>query len=78
MKKGSRISATFKTLAILAFGFGLIFTTGCEQGKKDKATDPLPSWNEGSTKTAIMEFVAAVTDKNGKASLPLITMVLYG
>ena len=30
------------------------------------AADPLPSWNEGSTKTAIMEFVAAVTDKNNE------------
>jgi phosphoserine phosphatase len=30
------------------------------------ARDPLPSWNDGSTKTAILEFVSAVTDKNGK------------
>ena len=30
------------------------------------AADPLPSWNEGPTKKAIFEFVAAVTDKNGK------------
>lgn len=28
--------------------------------------DPLPSWNEGETKTTILEFVAAVTDENGK------------
>jgi phosphoserine phosphatase len=28
--------------------------------------DPLPSWNDGSTKKAILEFVAAVTDENGK------------
>lgn len=30
------------------------------------AYDPLPSWNDGPTKKAIFEFVAAVTDKNGK------------
>ena len=30
------------------------------------AADPLPSWNDGPTKTAIREFVAAVTDQNGK------------
>jgi phosphoserine phosphatase len=30
------------------------------------AADPLPSWNDGATKTAILEFVAAVTDENGK------------
>ncbi|MCH9655921.1 MAG: haloacid dehalogenase-like hydrolase [Planctomycetes bacterium] len=28
--------------------------------------DPLPSWNEGATKTAIIAFVTAVTDKDGK------------
>jgi phosphoglycolate phosphatase-like HAD superfamily hydrolase len=30
------------------------------------AADPLPSWNDGPAKKAIVEFVAAVTDKNGK------------
>ena len=29
------------------------------------AKDQLPSWNEGAAKTAIIEFVVAVTDKNG-------------
>ena len=28
------------------------------------AQELLPSWNDGSTKKAILEFVAAVTDKN--------------
>jgi phosphoglycolate phosphatase-like HAD superfamily hydrolase len=30
------------------------------------AAGPLPSWNDGSAKTAILEFVAAVTDEKGK------------
>jgi phosphoserine phosphatase len=30
------------------------------------AADPLPSWNEGPAKKSILEFVAAVTDKNSK------------
>jgi phosphoserine phosphatase len=30
------------------------------------AADPLPSWNKGAAKTSILEFVAAVTDKNSK------------
>jgi hypothetical protein len=29
------------------------------------AADPLPSWNNGTAKTEILEFVAAVTNKNG-------------
>ena len=30
------------------------------------AADPLASWNEGPAKQALLEFVAATTDKNGK------------
>jgi hypothetical protein len=30
------------------------------------AADPLPSWNDGSAKKAILKFVAAVTDKDCK------------
>jgi phosphoglycolate phosphatase-like HAD superfamily hydrolase len=30
------------------------------------AQNPLPSWNDGPAKKAILEFVAAVTDENGK------------
>ena len=30
------------------------------------AADPIPSWNDGAAKTAILEFVAAVTDENSK------------
>ncbi len=51
----------------------LIFTYSCKQGpekdsdqkQKNKANtikeDPLPSWNNGSTKTAIIDFVTDVT-----------------
>jgi phosphoglycolate phosphatase-like HAD superfamily hydrolase len=30
------------------------------------AQDPLPSWNDGAAKTAILDFVAAVTNKHGE------------
>ena len=32
--------------------------------------DPLPSWNEGHSKQAIVDFVAAVTDKGGPGYVP--------
>ena len=32
--------------------------------------DPLPSWNDTAVKTAIMDFVARVTDKNGPGYVP--------
>lgn len=34
------------------------------------ATDPLPSWNEGPTKRAILEYVAAVTTPGSKDFVP--------
>ena len=49
-------------------------------------TDPLPSWNDGPTKKAILEFVRKVTDKDGPdyswrrrtASPPSTTMARSG
>jgi len=34
------------------------------------AADPLPSWQDGATKTAIMEFVAKVTQEGGPDFVP--------
>ena len=33
-------------------------------------TDPLPSWNDGQTKQAIVEFVQKVTDKSSPQFVP--------
>jgi hypothetical protein len=33
--------------------------------------DPLPSWNEGTSKQAILEFVAAVTEEGGDRFVPV-------
>ena len=33
-------------------------------------TDPLPSWNEGSTKSAIIDFVNSVTDESSTSFVP--------
>jgi phosphoglycolate phosphatase-like HAD superfamily hydrolase len=49
------ISYSFLTLLAWAFTSGVAV-----------AKDQLPSWNEGPAKKAILEFVAAVTDQNGK------------
>ena len=35
-----------------------------------RAEDPLPSWNEGTTKKAILDFVEAVTETGGKGYVP--------
>jgi hypothetical protein len=62
-------------LALLAtFFLSTFFTSGCSTGTTSStppagsatsavAADPLPSWNEGATKQAILEFVKTTTDK---------------
>jgi hypothetical protein len=35
------------------------------------ANDPLPSWNDGANKQAILDFVAAVTDEGGEHFVPV-------
>src|SRR5262245_41775236 len=44
---------------------GLAFTTTIS-----RAADPLPSWNEGASKKAIVDFVARVTTKGSKDFVP--------
>lgn len=46
--------------------FTILFALpGCNyQSDKTEGGDPLPSWNEGDAKTAIINFVKDVTDKN--------------
>jgi hypothetical protein len=48
---------------VLSAGLGLALCIG---SSACAAEEPLPSWNDGPAKKAILEFVAAVTDKNNK------------
>jgi haloacid dehalogenase-like hydrolase len=53
------------SLATAAVALGLLLpTTVAAQ------SDPLPSWNEGPTKTAIIEFVKATTEEGGPKFVP--------
>jgi phosphoglycolate phosphatase-like HAD superfamily hydrolase len=49
---------------VLRYGFLTIFAISLTSVAN--AADQLPSWNDGPAKNAIIEFVAAVTDKNSK------------
>ena len=60
--------------------FFLLVTLGCRQ-KESQVTpeaaavaesleDPLPSWNEGTTKQAIMDFVEGVTREGSPSFVP--------
>ncbi len=60
-----------KTINIILFSIILVFAS-CNSNTKEvkksntitQQTDPLPSWNKGKTKSAIISYVQDVTDKN--------------
>jgi phosphoglycolate phosphatase-like HAD superfamily hydrolase len=52
---------------IVAVVCTFVFAAGSAQGQ----SDPLPSWNDGPAKTAIMEFVAKVTKEGGPDFVPV-------
>ncbi len=58
----------------LSLSLSLFLFIGCKQqtisnepetSTSSEVSDPLPSWNEGATKSAIIEFVNKVTNENG-------------
>lgn len=54
--------------------FTIIFLYSCSETQVKMAneqTDPLPSWNEGSTKSAIIDYVNDVTNIEGKNFIPV-------
>ena len=51
---------------VLCFSFITFFVTSICICSVANAADPLPSWNDGTAKEAILKFVAAVTDKSSK------------
>lgn len=78
-------SATFfnvQIMRIFAYAglilFGLILSVNCTnrvesnpQEVKDEVSDPLPSWNEGDSKKAIIEYVEEVTDTESENYIPV-------
>ncbi len=54
-----------KTLRIAIWLTAVLLLNTCLISCAEKNADPLPSWNEGATKTAIIEFVQDVTKKGG-------------
>ena len=56
----------FAQKALLPVGL-LLVAFGCAVDQAPPpAQDALPSWNDGAAKTAILGFVAAVTEEGGK------------
>jgi len=45
--------------------------TAADEKQKTEVTDPLPSWNEGDTKNAIMKYVGEVTTEGSANFIPI-------
>ena len=56
---------SFRFLAIVA-----AVLVACSHPGRVRAHDPLPSWNDGPSKSAIVEFVNRVTDEQGSGFVP--------
>src|SRR5262245_23749411 len=52
----------------VALAVGLVSTPPF--GAREDRADPLPSWNDGTTKKAIVEFIEKTTDKKSKQYVP--------
>lgn len=63
--QGRQVGRVGGTLALVAAAAVLLVTVGA-----DAQTDPLPSWNDGAAKQAIVAFVQATTDKSSPKFVP--------
>ncbi len=75
-------SIQFSLRFIYLFAFVLIAACTNKQDSKDvlenkqeNSKDPLPSWNNGTLKTAIINFVKESTDTNSKHFIPTINRI---
>nr|WP_272211649.1 HAD family hydrolase [Marinicella sp. W31]MDC2877540.1 HAD family hydrolase [Marinicella sp. W31] len=67
----SMMHRTFKA-AVIAPAMGLVMFTLAHA----QMADPLPSWNAGDTKQAILDFVATATDDNDPKFVPLSARIV--
>ena len=61
----------FIIVTILGFVGGCTSVVEKNTGELSNETDPLPSWNEGNTKSSIIDFVEAVTNENSEYFIPV-------
>ena len=54
----------------LSLGLVLLATAGCTTSRTTGTADPLPSWNDGTAKSAIIGFVESVTTEGSAGFVP--------
>ena len=61
--------------AVVAFALGLAVTTSARAQAVPAPADPLPSWNDGAPKRAIVDFVTRVTKEGGLDFVPVANRI---
>jgi phosphoglycolate phosphatase-like HAD superfamily hydrolase len=67
-KETTMLNRSYRASAVLA-SLSFLLLTGQAFGQQDQ-TDPLPSWNDGPTKNAILDFVRTASDKASPKYVP--------
>lgn len=71
-----RFGITRRILLTTAATLSILSTSALSVLKQARAqTDPLPSWNDGTSKRAITEFVARITRQGGPDFVPPDTRI---
>src|SRR4051812_32651514 len=70
MKLGWRSAGA--AVLVGAWVLGLSLTS---HARRDEPADPLPSWNTGPTKKALLDFVARVTSRAGPDFAPAVERI---
>ncbi len=61
-----------KNLVLLLLATTLFFSCTNQQKQEiGESSDPLPSWNDGNTKSAIIDYIIDVTDENSQNFIPI-------
>ena len=65
------ISIALMLLLVSFIGYGCAEQSETRDSQKESIADPLPSWNEGETKQAILSFVTEATNQEGESFIPV-------
>jgi phosphoserine phosphatase len=64
-----------KVLSALPLASGILLRSKMTLAQTAASTDPLPSWNQGTTKQSILDFVAAVTRQGSPDFVPPVERI---
>src|ERR1700677_2892520 len=71
VKRRSIVLRRWQCYAVPTFLLAMCLSAAPRQPQDQPASDPLPSWNDGANKTAILNFVKVTTDQASPKFVPI-------